>query len=959
MKKRRLCIIGLICMMAGKINAQQNEKEYQINEVVISSLGIKKERKKIANAIQALSGSELTEVKTVNPLDNLSGKVSGVQITAGTSGVASSSRIVIRGDNSLNINNNSPMFIIDGIPISNRIFGVGGSPTNQGDLPSDYGSGIMDINPEDIESMSVLKGGAAALYGSRAANGVIMITTKKGQKGRKFAVNYNSSFMFQNPILPEFQSVYGQGGTNSAGERFQLLNGLGENYGPKFDPNLYLLQNGSPEYADGVKIPFVRRYDLRDIFKTGTQIVNNISVQGTTDDISYRISYTNNQNEGYIPNTNLHKNTFSTHSTFKLTPKFDLSTSLNFVNTKSDNVPVTGYGSQGLMYVLYWNHLNNDLKWAKNYWLEPGVKQNYSLGWADNPYLIANENINAFNRDRFFGSIQLDYKINQNFSALIRTGLDYQNEDRTSRRPMASHRYRKGMLRLQDLNFNEVNVDMLLKYQNKFGDFELDVLGGLSRMDRKLSEKFLQSNALMTHGIYSLNNTQNFVSRYSEFTQERINSVLGSINLGYKDYAFLEVTARNDWFSTLPTNKNTYLYPSASFSWLLNKSLNMGRAINLLKIRTNWAIIANGTSPEFLQKKYLSGGLLGTVTNPTVAPNTDIKPETTTTKEVGLEFIGFKNRLEFNASFYQNATKNQIIPVRISDATGYNANLVNAGLVENQGIEAFLRWTAVKSKNFMWNMSFNFTRNRGWVRELYKDLQSYIIAEGPADVTIEARPGGRMGDIYGYVFKRTNDGQIIFNEGLPVLSDTKERIGNYNPDFMLGFRNQFNYKNFSLGVLFDIRKGGVIYSYTNAIGGESGVLPYTLEGRETGIIGKGVKLENGTYVPNDVRVYPEKYYHFGGYYTRNNAESNSFDASFIKLREVSLGYSLPKEWIKSAGMEELHISLVGRNLLRWTKTPQHIDPESMAMSGGTLLPGMEVMQYPVAIGYGVNFNIKF
>ncbi len=279
--------------------------------------------------------------------------------------------------------------------------------------------------------------------------------------------------------------------------------------------------------------------------------------------------------------------------------------------------------------------------------------------------------------------------------------------------------------------------------------------------------------------------------------------------------------------------------------------------------------------------------------------------------------------------------------------------------MENQGIEAFLRWTAVKSKNFMWNMSFNFTRNRGWVRELYKDLQSYIIAEGPADVTIEARPGGRMGDIYGYVFKRTNDGQIIFNEGLPVLSNTKERIGNYNPDFMLGFRNQFNYKNFSLGVLFDIRKGGVIYSYTNAIGGESGVLPYTLEGRETGIIGKGVKLENGTYVPNDVRVYPEKYYHFGGYYTRNNAESNSFDASFIKLREVSLGYSLPKEWIKSAGMEELHISLVGRNLLRWTKTPQHIDPESMAMSGGTLLPGMEVMQYPVAIGYGVNFNIKF
>lgn len=955
MKKSYLSIAFVLLGM-GIVSAQQERK---IDEVVISSLGIKKDKRKTANSIQAISGSEVQEVKTVNPLDNLSGKISGVQITGGVTGVASSSRIVIRGDKSLNINNNSPMFIIDGVPVSNRIFGVGGAPTAQGDLPSDYGSGIMDISPDDIESMSVLKGGAAALYGSRAANGVVLITTKKGNKGKRFNISYNSSVQFQKPILPIFQDQYGEGGTDGQGRRFQYLTGNGENYGPKFDPNLMILQDGSPEYRSGVKLPFVRRYNMKDIFGTGSQFVNNVSVQGYTDDVSYRVSYTNNNNEGYIPNTNLKKNTFSTHTTYKPTEKLNITTSLNFVNTKSDNVPVAGYGSQGLMYVLYWNHLNNDLKWAKDYWKEPGKTQNYSLGWADNPYLIANENLNAFNRNRFFGSVQLDYKFNDNFSALVRTGLDYQGENRMSRRPIASNRYKNGMLRQQNILFNEINVDALLKYNKTFGKFEVDLLGGISRMDRSYGEKFLQSNSLLTYGVYSLNNVESFVNRYEENTRERINSVLGSANFGFADQVFLELTARNDWFSTLPIDKDSYLYPSASLSWLMNKTLNMPSTINMLKLRGNWAIIALGTSPEFLQKKYASGGLIGTVTNPTTVPNMNIKPETTTTKEIGLELMAFKNRVELNTAFYINSTKNQIIPIRVSDASGYRANMVNAGLVENRGLEAFLRVTPVLKNDFKWDMSFNFTKNIGTVKELYGDMQSYIIAEGPADVTIEARPGGRMGDMYGYGFKRSPDGQIIFNNGLPVLSDTKQKIGNYNPDFMLGIRNQFNFGNFSFGFLFDIRKGGKIYSYTNAIGGESGVLPYTLEGRENGIIGKGVMLVNNQYVPNTVVAYPEKYWHDGGYYRRNNAESNSFDASFIKLREVSIGYSLPKDLVKSMNMENIYISLVGRNLLRWTKTPQHVDPESMALSGGTLLPGMDVMQYPVAVSYGMNVNIKF
>lgn len=962
MKKTRLCVL-LALGSSTLLWAQKEGDEKSIDELVITSLGIKKEKRKTANAIQSVSGKEITEVKTINPLDNLAGKVSGVQITSGVSGVASTSRIVIRGEKSLNINNNSPLFIIDGVPVSNRVFGIGSSSTSQGDLPTDYGSGIMDLNPEDVESVNVLKGGAAALYGSRAANGVVIILTKKGDKGRKLSISYNASTMFQKPILPEFQSVYGEGQTVN-GQRFQYVDGNGENYGPKLDGRL-ILQEGSPEYALGIKIPFIKRYDLNDIFKTGTQFVNNIGIQGNTEKLSYRFSYTNNVNEGYIPNTNLDKNTFSTHAEYKISEKSKITTSLNFVKTKSDNVPVTGYGSQGLMYVLYWNHLNNDLKWAKDYWKEPGKQQNYSLSWADNPYLIANENLNGFSRNRFFGSLRFDHEFTKNLSLIFRTGLDYQDEGRVSRRPIASHRYKLGMYRTQDINFNEINVDLMLSYQPKLGDFDLEFLAGTSRMDRKYHEKLFQSNKLSTFGIYSINNTDGFVTRYEANTSHRINSILGSINIGYRDQVYAEITGRNDWSSTLPSDNNSYFYPSASLSWLINKTFNLSPKINMLKLRGNWAMIGSDTAPEALQKIYPSGYLAGTVTNPNTLPNSKIKNETTITKEIGVEFIGFNQRVDFNANIYNNVSKDQIINSRISDASGYGAATVNAGKILNYGLEANLNVKPIVAKDFVWNMGFNFTKNTSEVVELYQDLKSYIIAEGPANVTIEARVGGKMGDMYGYKFKRSPQGEIIFNDkGIPLLSSQKELVGNYNPDFMLGVRNRFDFKNIFLSVLFDIRKGGTVYSYTQAIGGETGMLPFTLEGRENGIVGNGVrevKDANGnvSYVKNDVRVYPEVYYYSGGYYDRSNAESNSFDASFIKLREITIGYRFPKKMLNSIGIEELGISLVARNLAKWTKTPQFLDPESMALNGGTILPGMDVMQYPTSANYGVNFNIKF
>ncbi|MGJ1430586.1 SusC/RagA family TonB-linked outer membrane protein [Sphingobacterium spiritivorum] len=930
-------------------------------EVVVTSLGIKRSVRKSANAVQMLPAAELTTVISGNPMDNLAGKVAGLQVTGGTAGLTSSSRVILRGENSLNIDNNSPMFVIDGTPISNRIFGSGGNATNQTNLPTDFGNGMMDLNMEDVENVSVLKGGAAALYGSRAANGVILITTKKGQSGRSLQVYGNSSTLFMKPILPIFQSEYGQG-FNSA---YAL--DYGSNFGPKMDGSS-ILQEGSPEFLTKTPVPFIRRYFLDDFFRTGNQFVNNIGIQGDSEKASYRVSYTNNSNKGTIPNTDLYKNTFSTHTQYKLLSNLNLNTSITYVKTKSNNVPSAGYGGEGLMYTLYWNHLNNDMNWFRDYWAAPGeknVKQNYSLTWADNPFFIAYENINAFNRNRLFGNVSLDYKLSDHFSVLARTGLDYQSEQRFHRRAKAAMKFPNGMLRTQDIYFQESNTDVLASYTTEFAsDFQFDLTAGTSFMRRIFDERMLQSNSLTVPEVYSLNNTNGFAVRYQNGYRSSINSYLATANIGYKDILYIDGGVRYDKTSTLSKEKNSYFYPSGSFSWLMDRTFSLGEDINMLKLRGNIAKIGKDTDANIINRTYQSGYLPGTFANSSLVVDPALKNEETITRELGIELLAFRNRLNFTFNYFNNLSKDQIIAFPVSFASGAKRYLTNGGRLKNFGIEATLNYTPIRNKDFEWTTFLNFTKMNSKILELPNNM-NYVMAEGPASVTVEARVGGRMGDIYGYKFQRSPDGQIIYQaNGLPAMTAGKELIGNYNPDFMLGFRNQFKYKGATLSFLFDIRKGGTLYSYTNTIGAETGMLPFTLDLGRDRIVGNGVVKvtdANGgeTYQPNTKSVAAYEYYFAGGYYNRQNAESNSFDASYIKLRELSIGYVFKAAQLKALRVHELGISLVARNLLRWTKTPQFLDPETMGMNGGTLLPGIEVMQYPVTQNYGFNVNFKF
>lgn len=940
-----------------KLNIILQDDSVALGEVVVTALGIKRDKRALGYASQELKSDDINKVNSTNFVSNLSGKISGVQISGSGNGITSSSRITIRGDKSLNINNNGPLFIVDGIPINNNVYGVGGGPTTQTDLPTDYGNGAAEINQENIESVNVLKGAAAsALYGSRAANGVIVITTKSGRKGKGFGVSISSSFMTSEALrLPEIQGVYG------AGSKQVYDPGADTNLGPRFDSGLSILQNGSPGYSvgEGQVLPFEFRYNLKDFFRKGNSISNTVSISGSDEKTNFRLSYGKTTSEDIVPNSNLKRDNISLNLNYNISDKWKFATVATYTKSASDNTPVSGYGSQGIMYNLLWNHTNVDLNWLKDYWIVKDVRQNSMFGWGDNPFKIAYENINAFKKVRIFGNISSTYQISDDFSFMARIGMDNSNDFRWSRRPIGSSRYTNGMYREQTIGFTEYNADMLLSYDHTFGDFSVKVSYGANSMNQYTSESKIEGQGISIPGIYNLQNINVMPIQSKNIYKKRINSMYSLANIGYKDYLYLDVTARNDWSSTLPANNNSYFYPSASLSFIPTSFLEMNKNIDFLKVRVNAASVGNDTDPYRLVKTYDNGSLPGTLTNPSSILNSNLKPEIATSYEAGIEAQFFKKRITLDASYYVTNSKNQIVGLDISQAAGFNSNVINAGKIQNKGIEIGLGLTPVRTTDFEWTLNSNFTRNRGTVKELTAGIDNYIIAQGPNGGTIEARVGERMGDMYGRGYLRSPDNQIVYdNAGSPILDTKIKKIGNYNPDCMLGLSTNIRYRNLSLNALVDVRRGGKIYSMTNAIGMESGILAVSLPGRETGIIGQGVvQNTDGSYSPNTTSVTAENWY-YSNAFRRDNIEVNSFDASYVKLREVSLNYRLSSKYTKAVHMQNLSIGLVGNNLALWTKVP-NIDPETQAISGGTLLPGFEVLQLPSSRNYGIKLNASF
>lgn len=968
-----------------------------LNEIVVTALGVERETKALGYSVQAVDGSQFTEARETNVINSLSGRVAGVQITNSSSGIGGSTRVTIRGESSLNINANQPLFVVDGVPISNNIVGSSG----RGNQETDYGNAAGEINPDDVASMTVLKGpAAAALYGSRAANGAILITTKSGKGKKGLGVTINSNTTFDTILrLPQWQDKYGQGNNG----QFSFVNGAGsgvadgvdESWGPELDKGTLIPQFDSPRSVPGFRggdlnapagstitpTPWVSQpNNINDFFQTGVTLSNNFALEGANEKSNIRLSWTNLDQKGTIPNTDLKRNTIAMNGGINVTDKLTVNSAINYQRTESGNRPSISYGTESLMYLWIWYGRQVNTRSLRNYWMPglEGIQQyNYNYNYHDNPYFNVYENTNGQAKDRIFGNIMATYKFSPKLTLMVRTGLDTYNELRDRKRAFSTQRFPKGSYREDDLFFSEQNSDFLLTYSETTKptwSYSVAVGGNAMRQDNRYVETVAPQ--LLIPGIYNFTNTAVNL-QVNQFTSEkRINSLYGFGQIGYKNVLFLDLTGRNDWSSTLPVSNNSYFYPSATLSAVISDMITMPKAISFLKLRGAYAEVGNDTDPYALSNVYNTAVAWGSIQAKAESnrlSNADLKPERTASFETGIDVRFMDGRIGLDFTYFDNRTRNQIIPIELDIATGYASRIINAGQIQNKGIEVVLSGNPVRSANgFNWNFMANFTRTRGYVLELTEGLTTYTLT-GRNGANIQARIGERMGNIYGAGFARVEDpaspyfGQIIHNtSGTPITSPTLVNQGNYNPDWMLGLQNNFSYKGISLGFLFDYRHGGIVVSRTKTIGSTSGQLAETLLGRENGydltqpgngIISEGViRNADGSFTPNTIKITSRNWHN--RYYERNNVEAAKYDATFLKLREVTIGYTIPKSILGKMPIQDVKISLVARNLALWTENP-HFDPETMAMGGGTLIPGVEDMAFPSTRNIGFNLNVKF
>ena len=860
----------------------------ELDEVVVTALGIKREKKKLGYASQELKGDNLTVARESNVVSQLAGKIAGVTVVGGNSGIGGSARVTIRGERSVDMNKNQPLYVIDGVPISNSI--VGGS--GRGNLEVDFGNGAGFVNPDDIESINVLKGPAAsALYGSRAANGVIVIKTKSGKSSKGIGVEVNSNVTFENALkLPEFQNVYGQG--NGNGGAFAFVNGGGagltdgtdEGWGPAFKGQLYP-QFNSPRTLNGQPIPFLGG-DLNapagsvitptpwladvdgvaNFFKTGRTLTNNVALVGSNKDGDFRLSFTNLDQTGIVPNTDLKRNTVSFSGGYNLSDKFSARAFVSYIKSASDNRPSISYGTESIMYLFTsWFPRSVRIEDMKRLW-QPGLEGIRQFGWNynyhDNPYLTVYENTNGQVVDRIIGNITLKYDLASWLSLQLRAATDYASEVRTYKRAFSTQRFPFGQYREARVITEERNTDFLFSANKKLNNnFTLSGTFGGNQTRQKADFNEVNAGQLNIPGIYKITNNRVPVDVAQTTTEKRVNSLYGSAQVAYKNYLFLDVTGRNDWSSalTLPaelkalgSEKNSFFYTSAAVSAIVSDMVKLPSVINFAKVRGSVAQVGNDTDPFTFTQAYNPSTAYGTAQiygETDRLANLSLKPEISTAFEIGTELKMFNNRVGLDLTFYQSNTKNQIINIPLSQTSGYSSRSINAGLIRNYGFEAMLNLVPVvgKKNGFRWAVDLNFSTNRSKVVELSDGLNNLVMAS--RSVTVEARVGERMGDMYGIGFARVQNtnpnaayydgtgkfvGQMVFNNGRPIRTTERIKLGNYNPDWLAGINNTFNYGNFKLSFLFDIRMGGELYSHTQTVGREGGIIVETLEGRADG-----------------------------------------------------------------------------------------------------------------------------
>ncbi|WP_460941629.1 SusC/RagA family TonB-linked outer membrane protein [Spirosoma daeguense] len=938
------------------IDVALEEDASNLSEVVVTALGITREKKALGYSVQEVSGKQLTQARETNLVNALSGRIAGVQVTGSNGAPGASSRMLIRGANSIG-SNNQPLFVIDGVPIDNSNIGSG--------TAVDYGNGAASINPDDIENVSVLKGpSAAALYGSRGANGVVLITLKSGKGSKGIGVAVNSNTTFDSPFRqPKWQNEYGQGGKGQFkyvdGRGGGINDGVDESWGPKLDGRL-IEQFDSP-IVNGVRqpTPWIAHPDNVDKFyQTGRTLTNNVSVTGGNEKGDFRLSYTDLNQTGILPNTDYKRKTFAVNAGWNLTDKLSIRATANYVKDGSDNRT-----NWGLYFI--WFGRQVDMEQLKNYQAPGSIYQrNWNDNYWTNPYYQLNVSARENTKDRLFGNLSATYRFTPWLSLTARSGTDfYQDRRKTKNAARTSNLFDSYN---EDLIFvQETNSDFLLNATHKFGDFDVTAnIGGNSRMNYT-QRNYTGATELAIPRVWNIGNSrQRPVTDNTGYTKKVINSLYASSNIGYRNYLFLDLTVRNDWSSTLPVNNNSYFYPSAAVSAVLTDMFNINSpTLSFAKVRAGVARVGNDTDPYNLLQTYSyanAWGSLPSLAESNAILNADLKPELTDSYEIGAEVKLWHNRLGLDVTYYGKQSFNQILSVNVSNATGFSSKWLNAGRIENKGIEIQLTGSPIKTSAFQWDVALNYARNQNKVVELADGLDTYTLGT-VRGMTIEARKGQPYGTFFGQGFMRAPSGEIVYdNSGYPRIDPTRRILGNFTPRWIGGFQNTFTYKNLSLSTLIDAKAGGDIFSQSINIGRYTGVLAETTLGRETGIVGQGVvntgTAESPVYTPNTKNISSEEWHH--KYYLLTNNEETIFDGSYVKLREVRMTYRLPGKVFPRLPFRDITISAVGRNLaLLYSKIP-HIDPETSFYNDGNL-QGIENGQIPTtrSIGFNVSFNL--
>ena len=962
-----------------------------VDEVVVTALGVSREKKSLGYASQSVDADALTAANNTNAVSALSGKVAGVQISG--SNFAGSQNVLIRGASSLT-GNNQPLYVVDGVPLDNSNYNSTSTQTGGGGI--DYGNMSNDLNPSDIATINVLKGSAAtALYGSRGQNGVIMITTKSGKAGKKsFSVEVNSGVSFEQVnILPKQQKLYGGSLTTETAangvEYETVVYGLDESWGPRYDANRQVVHWwGAADYEQGLTTapetaPWVYpENNYETFFETGVTYTNSVSMIANEENSTVRLGYSNVSMTGTLPNSSQDKHTFNMNGKAKLWDGFaEVKANINYVYTYTKGRPEGGYGDKSVFQKFFqWGQTQLDMDRLSNYKNPDGTQRTWNRSsladgtpvYSDNPYWTVYENYTDDDRERVFGTTGIKFNLTDYLNVEGNLYLDTYTFNIKDRLAVGSQA--QSYFSLANRQRTELNLESKINFNKKVNDFSiLASLGANQRKQHYTSMIGSTDGGLVVPGLYDLNNSVNTPSINDYQEKQLINSWFGYASFGWNNMVYLDASIRQDFDTSLPTDDNVYTYPSVSLSYILSESLDLPW-LNMAKLRANYASVGNGTGPYNVNTMYAVGTPFnGTpaFSLPTTLNNPTLRSEKTSEYEFGFEAAAFNNRVSVDFSYYNRATEDQIVPVTVSASTGFQRQYINAGKIENSGVELVLSGTPVVTGDFRWDIDVTYAKNKSKVLDLPVGLDRIQLGGAPfGGAYVNASLNDPYQMIWGYDYIYDQDGNKVIDEGTGFYAASGlKRIGSALPDYNMGIRNALRYKNFDFSALIDIQKGGNYYSLTHMWAMYSGMdektAMATSDGntiREDGIVLDGVIAtaydEDGNVTAsreNDMNISATAYgaYHYHGYGTPS--ATSIFDASYVKLREITIGYTLPEF---TSLIRKARISAYGRNLAVWGLDNKGMDPEATVNGSGNI-QGMEGGIIPSTRSFGLNLNLTF